>query len=402
LNLQNGKAQSSLLVLALLVGIFIVGWITSLFLTASFSERIIQKTALSKISKYLDFIKGFTRYALLLSTHASTKEIASQGGQFSYSGIPRSWICNLDISPNLETVKFFLSNQTQKYLNEYLANLRIKDLPSISISNFTCVDFNVNEISNKYDEKFNVSSYNSMININLRNNNVTSSNNLNIEIEQDRFWFMYRKFKEWSPGAAQKLVSGLCSCLSEICNCPSSPTYPGECESCKNTCPGFQTCLENLLESVNKDLNNTFNDKFVNCRWNLIGCYHELVPCSGSICQDWEDAPKCSACGFEAAGPLCSDLIEPKIYSIKSYQLANSNCEDLKCTYYAETKGSFEADFSCTDYKYLLSTLGDRHLIFSVHTMVKMRKRNCEQEFNCEINNGNCICPIDYNCTPCS
>jgi hypothetical protein len=396
LSLENGKSQSSLLIIAVLVCIFIIGWLVTFFLSVSFSKRILEETLLAKVSKYLDYIKGFSRSSLLLAIHSATKQVASQGGQTSTSGEVRNWICNADISPDLEVVKFFLSEETKKYVNSYLENLKIKDLPTIILKNFTCIDYDVNgEIFfGKYDEKFNTSGFGSKINIFLKDNNVSSSNELYMEIGQDRFWFMYRKFKEWVPQASQLLVDGLCQCLSEICNCPNSPSYLGECEACGYTCPGFQSCLESLSAQVNKILNDSFNDPYINCKWFLKGCYHELEPCSGSVCQDWAEAPKCRACNYEKADELCSKFLTflPSTSSFQSFQLANLECEKLKCKYWAETKGSFEVQFSCTDYKYLLSVSGDRHLTFSVGAMAKMKARNCERSTECEDVNGECKC----------
>lgn len=248
------KSQSSLLVLVSLVGIFLIAWISSLFLSISSSQRSVEETLLSKIMMYLDYIKGFTRDAFILAVHAETRYVASQGGHAASMSYPRSWICNSDVSPSVDEVRFFLSNETMDSLNDYIKNFKINDLPMINITNSTCVDYDVNEntvFSGKNDEKFNVGSYGSRAKVVFENNTVSSGNEVYEEIAQDRFWFMYRKFKEWMPAAENILVGGTCSCLSEICNCPVSHE-PGGCYPCQETCPGFNLCLESIVESARK------------------------------------------------------------------------------------------------------------------------------------------------------
>jgi hypothetical protein len=378
-----------------------------------------EETLLSKLIKYLDYVKGFTRTALIFSTHASTQFIASQGGQTTNIGFPRSWICNSDVSPTLDEVRFFLSEETINALNKYMKNFKIQDLPEINITNFTCVDYDVNSaiFSGNNDEEFYVGAYGSKINITFENNSVFSDNDAYEKIAQDRFWYMYRKFKEWAPQAASILASGTCSCLSEICACGNAQGYFGGCKLCVDSCPGFQFCLQSVVENAKEALVDTFNDDYVSCSASLIGCYHELEPCSGEFaCVDWEDAPACNGCFIENAGELCGKSIisEKKqlqtigFVSLDSNQFFSKNkiyfsdsCSTKKCKYWAETKGSMEVVFSCTDKKYLLSVTGDRHLIFSVHAMVKLRSINCYKERNCVESNGNCVCPPGSWCTGC-
>lgn len=410
------KSQSSLLVLVFLIGISLIIWITSTFLTTTSSQRIIQETILSKISKYLDYVKGFTRNALIFAVHAETKHIAAQGGQTSDAGIPRSWICNAEVSPRVDEVRFFLSEETKSDLNKYLKNFKLQDLPLINITNSTCVDYDVDEasvLSGKNDEEFKVGCYGSKINITLDENLVTSTNEVYQGIEQNRFWYMYRIFREWAPVATGILVGGTCNCLSKICSCGNS-NYVGGCMPCASTCPGFQRCLENVVENALKVLQDSFDD-YVRCKAKLIGCYHELEPCSGTLmCIDWEDAPACRSCLRENAGELCSKNVATERSSVRFKPFFPENtfkkdnviyfsdsCSSKKCKFWYETKGSMEAVFSCTDNKYLLSVSGDRHLTFSVHAMVKLRAIRCYHEESCIESNGNCVCPPGSWCTEC-
>ena len=144
LSLSNGKSQSSLLIMVVIVSIFIVSWIISVFSSVSQQERLMERLKLLKISSYLDFLKGFSREALLLSSHAAIQKVASMGGEINELNEPRSWICNGDVSPEVAEVKHFLSEETKKYLNQYLEKLEIEDLPSINLTNFTSVDYDLN------------------------------------------------------------------------------------------------------------------------------------------------------------------------------------------------------------------------------------------------------------------
>lgn len=373
--------------------------------------------------KYLDYVKGYTRNALILAVHAETKDVASEGGHAGGMGMARSWICNGDISPGVDEVKFFLSNQTQNDLNKYLMNFKINDLPKINVTNSTCIDYDVDGntvFSGSNDEKFYVGSYGSKANVTLESNSVYSSNEVYEEIGQNRFWYMFRKFKEWSPSAANILVGGTCGCLSQICNCPLSPQTVGGCDSCADTCPGFQSCLENAVESARKALVATFNDDYIVCTATLIGCYHELEPCQGvPQCIDWAKAPACNSCYRQEAGESCSQsVLSQKLQQAESLGYYSANfgqsgstaensiffadiCSDKNCKYWAETRGSMEASFSCTDKKYLLSVVGDRHLIFSVHAMVKLKSMNCIYTKPCIQSGSDCICPSGSWCTGC-
>lgn len=418
-----GKSQSSLLILVSLVAVFLIAWIISLFLSVSSSKRITEETLFTKIMKYLDYVKAYTRNALILAVHAETKEVASGGGQAGGVGIARSWICNGDVSPAVDDVRFFLSNQTNNDLNKYIMNFGIHDLPTINITNSTCVDYDVSEntvFSGSSDEKFYVGSYGSKANVTLEGNTVSSGNEVYEEIAQDRFWYMYRKFKEWSPTGASIVVGETCGCLSQICACPTSPQTVGGCESCESTCPGFQSCLESIVESARRALADTFDDDYIVCTATLLGCYHELEPCKGvPVCIDWAEAPACRNCYRQEAGGLCSQSLVSErsqqaeslgYYGVNPWQsysaprnsvLFADICSEKKCKYWAETRGSMEATFSCTDKKYLLSVVGDRHLTFTVHAMARLKSMNCLYTKQCIQSGSECVCPPGSWCTGC-
>ena len=312
---------------------------------------------LSKISNYLDILKGYSRHALLLSSYAATKKVALSGGEINEVGIPRNWICNEDVSPDVEDVRYFLSEETLEYLNRYLENSEIEDLPEQDVEPYTCVDYDVNGVlDGKNDEGFNVSSYGSKIRVTLEDDVVSSENNVYEEIVENRFWFMYRKFKEWTPEGARILNNSVTDCLQHVCDCPSMDS-DGVCESCRNTCEKFQNCIEKTIKNALAELK--FDYPYVTCDANLIGCYYNRGMCD-----------ECNRCQKEEPEELC----------VKELGLqSNGNTEPLNILYFQgdEVCGSMEAIFTCTDYKYLLSVEGERNLEFSVRATIVLEDYDC-------------------------
>lgn len=394
------KSQSSLLVLVSLVGIFIIAWIFSSFYSFSSSQRAIEETLLSKIMKYLDYVKGYTRNALILAVHAETKNIASLGGQVGGVDVPRNWICNGDVSPSVDDVRFFLSNETINDLNKYIKNFKIFDLPFINVTNSTCVDYDVNEgtvFSGNNDEKFNVGSYGSKANITLESNIVSSRNDVYEEIAQDRFWFMYRKFKEWA--SETQFINYVSSCTSILC---------------KYACGGFNDrcdaddellmCAQGAVNKATSELETIFNDQYISCSGNLYCCHGVANPCSPpGPCVD------CCTCRIKPAGELCSKTYSSYLKSTQLSQIKLSlSPSGTGCNYWQGNRLDVEADFSCTDRKYLLSVEGDRRLTFSVHATANIavpedcpRHSDCMEMPGCEkCKEDFCWCSVDCN-PPC-
>ena len=309
----------------------------------------------------MDVLKGFSRHALLLSSHAATKQVALSGGEINEAGIPRNWICNEDVSPDVDDVRYFLSEETLKYLNMYLENSTIEDLPEQDIQNYTCVDYDVNEsvLFEKNNERFNVGSYGSKIHITLEDDVVSSDNDVYEEITENRFWFMYRKFREWAPEGAKTLYDDVSNCLQYVCDhdCPGMDS-DGGCEPCEGSCSEFQYCIEGAIEDALAELK--FDDPYVTCYTNLIGCYYGYGSCGS----------RCNTCQKEEAEEPCVKGL--------SFQ-SNENTEPLTRLYFQgpDVCGSMEANFTCTDYKYLLSVEGERNLVFSVRATIEVERYTC-------------------------
>ncbi|MDI6807016.1 MAG: hypothetical protein QMD14_04375 [Candidatus Aenigmarchaeota archaeon] len=376
LNSLNGKSQASLLILVMLVAIFVVAWIFALFLTSAHQERAIEKMKLSKLSKYLDFVKGFSRGALLLSAHTSLREVASFGGEISTTGLPRNWICNYDVSPTANEVRFFLSESTIEYLNDYLANFEIKDLPTLEIKNFTCIDYDVDEatiLSDKFDERFNVGAYGSKVNISLEDDVISSANDIYEEIAQVRFWYMYRKFKEWA--STTRLADYIAECFSLLCHplCHPCDSFKG-CDEC-----GIRECVEDAINKAEEELTQNFDD-FVKCSGTLSCC--DVI---SNLCEPPGRCRKCCKCQITPAGKLCTEeLLESLEFQSQPYSLSFSP-HGTGCTYWKGNRLDVETTFSCKDNKYLLSVKGSRNLVFSVGATINLENSNdCPKSTECE------------------
>lgn len=372
-----GKAQASLLLLLFLVFVVLAGWLWGQFMVSSFLARLGKESVLTKLAGYVDTIKGFSQNAQVLAIHEACRHVAAQGGQTSATGFARSWVCNADVSPSLRSVKFFLSNLTTDYLNSYLLKLKFEDLPTVHVSEYTCTEFEVDEkvYEGTFDERFNVSSIGSTINVTLEADAVRSSNHVRQEISQLRFWYMFRIFKQWAPEGASIIAGGLCQCLPHTCNC-REPTYQGFCEP-SDTCPPFNQCVKQALGRAVQALQAKF-DEHVSCYANLIGTYHQPgLPCLTNPCIDWPNPPACKACTIEQPGRLCgAEALKQLRYDSSQLNL-HSNPDSLQqrgyCLYWHELRGSMEGLIVCTDEKYKLSVIGERELSFEIHVMAKLR-----------------------------
>lgn len=399
-NSNNGKkSQASLLILLGVVTVVMIGWIIGTFLASRYQERVTEKIKLSKLSKYLDNVKGFSRGSLIFASHAALEKVAALGGEYNDDGEARNWICNLNtFDPTVDEVRYFLSEETEKRLNSYLVNLNVEELVKLSITNYTCIDYDVNEISVSQglsDERFNVGAYGSKINVSYEKDIVSSDNDVYEEIAQVRFWYMYRKFREWAPGAASTLTNGVCNCLAYAC-CPLG--------FCDKTCPQFQSCVEEVINQALNQLKAKFkDDPYVECSATLGCCYAGIISCcpSPSGCFPWL-APECLKCLQTPAEPPCAkqliSLAGSSSFSLESEEDVIRLAGDCIPTYH-QVGGSIESGFSCKDNKYLLSTKGDRHLVFSVDANIFLQRcQCCRYEECCEEINDETICKTICKC----
>jgi hypothetical protein len=301
----------------------------------------------TKILNYLGILKGISENSLILSAQKAT---------FFVAGRTDSYFCNDAVPPTIKDIKLALSNETKESLNSYIENIKLAD-PSLSynVSKFEYVDFLVNESGlnlGLYDENFSVGAYGSKISINTSETEVSSKNDISVNINMDRFWFLYRKFREWS----QRLDS-YSHDICENCMCPV--------DVCGN-------CGKEALKRALKLLEDTINDTYVKCSVQSSCCYQEESDYSGSYyhCIPWEDAPRCKWCnlarGSMSYGSSSQSYSPTTEQAFSSETISFARC-DSGYDVLTETRAAVKATFSCVDEKYTLSIppIGERHLVFS-------------------------------------
>jgi hypothetical protein len=353
------KSQSSLLVLVSVIAILGVAWVGNIFSQQTDLSRIIESAGLTKLVKFLDVLKGVSRNSLILSAHRGTFFVAGKG---------ESYICNGPTPPAIDEIRFELTNASLDTLNSYVAHINFTEATlSFNMSNFTCVDFPMNDAalnSGIFDENFSVGAYGSVIQISSEENNASSKNSISEKITMNRFWFLYRKFRDWSY--KMSLTDDVCNCL-----CP------------QNVCSG---CADASLESSRRLLEQTINDPEVECYVQKTCCHEEKVDYSGeyySSCVEWPEAP-CAVCSLDRHSDICTE--KTPFSSIHEQQIENqSNESNIEVTNessssalgsgnYKEARGTVKATFSCIDKKYQLSLpAGSRNLLFSVDATVFLR-----------------------------
>ncbi|MEM7818969.1 MAG: hypothetical protein QW403_02385 [Candidatus Aenigmatarchaeota archaeon] len=374
--LNNGKSQSSLLILIALVSVAIVILISNIFSSFSFQQRILSKTQFTKLTDYLDVLKGFSKQIALLSSHAAAKEIAETGGDEGMAGEARSWICNNDRRPpTVNEVRYFLGKKTKEFINNYILRLWIEDSPDIYFANFTCSNINVDEISvnsGKNDEEYEVNNFGSYLEVSFENSTVNSTNDVSLKVSQVRFWYMYRIFKEWARTTSYP--EDVMNCISEG-YVPAGNVGENWCDS--NAPQAFRDCVENAAKKAVKELKNLFSDPYIRCRYT-IGCI-----CAG-ITPDCDVQYPCADCLRNEAGELCIEKIirgedyrgganllkksgEEAVFSpvdiSKRYLTFNVDADIQWCNLYGvcgrpgdlSIWGAISTTFSCFDTKYALS-----------------------------------------------
>lgn len=360
------KSQSSLLIILAVVAIGAFSLIYFLFSGVESQESIIKNFMYFKLSTYLDYIKFFYRISLHFSTHLGASEVAKRGG-ISQTGenYPRSWICNQVDVPSVEEVRFFLSNETLAFLNNYIKNFNQSEILRINLSKVSCVDFKVSEQevkAKKYDESFEALLAGSNIFIALDEENVTSLGDLTERISFIRFWYMYRKFTEWAETYGPLYIQEMCRSLSKICYCQGR----GKCENCREFLLAVESVAKNGLENLEK----IFSDPYVKCEYSITCCVYEKDDCpliTYEGCYEWQ--PKCGDCAKLPYSKPCLGLQE---------------CSG-SCGYYAEVKGATKVIFSCRDTKYFVSTpSGPKELIFKVDATTFLRKIDCYETAPCK------------------
>ncbi|MEM5801183.1 MAG: hypothetical protein QW350_02230 [Candidatus Aenigmatarchaeota archaeon] len=384
------KSQSSLIIIVGIISVVAILWIFIIYKQANDTKLFLKNIKISKIQEYLEMFKGYSKNSLILSVHKSTIQIAQKGGNTKSI---RSWICTEPVYPKVNEMRYFLSDSTKKIYNPYLLKAnkskQMEDI-TIIIDPSTCIDYDVkdsNVMDRKNDEKFNVGAYGSHIYINYDFDSANSTNSIYEEIEKDRFWYMYRIFREWSE--ENTLKKYICrDCMKLICKCDT----PGKCGE---TCIELDKCINASLDKALNDLKTKF-DKYVSCNYNRNCCYQEKQSCGDVIgCKSWDDPPECNKCNLEPSGNLCINgelKFSPikKSYYYKEYEILKMSnptdeedeCSDKKVEMWNTVKATTEAVFSCIDKKYVLSS-PEKYIKFNVHVRMSLQSRQCYSQGDC-------------------
>lgn len=371
------------MVLVSIIGIFCILFIIILFQNVSFKSQTINEILISRISRYLDITKGFVRESALLSSNAACYDVAYKGGH-SVEGT-RTWICNEPWAPAVDDARFFLGKETLEFLNRYASKYNVTD-PSLSIENFTCVNYNASQYfveSGITDEKLDIEAFGSKINVTLGEDNATSGYDFDLEIPRIRFWYMYRIFKKWSETTS--LPQDICAGLPLVCGCNPSLGY------CRSNCPSFETYSSEQIEKSRKYLESLFNNQEnIECTAIMDCCKTRITgnDASARACLTWEEWP-CGGCNRENPSVLCvNSILSGTPSDVKSINIIGKSdvnktrflqfnvgvsiawkrpclCQAHELGYTdecgnadivsAEPKGTVTAMFSCIDKKYSLS-----------------------------------------------
>ena len=387
------------------------GWVFTSFSQVRVQENNVMKIMLTKIGEYLDVIKGFSRNALILAIHEGTFAVGGEGITF---------YCNDPTPPTTRQMRYELSSQTIKLLNEYLKNYPVSDqLATIDIQNFSCIDTPVEGLEQGLnDENFTANAYGSKVSISVKENNVSSGNEIFEFIPENRFWFLYRELRDWSYTKGADFERLVCNCLTN--SFPKSCRSMGKCTDC----PEFNECFKNAVDKTAKDMEIFINDPNVQCSGEPTCCYGKKDPCLSKTedqCGLWPTGEGCSNCDFLPDKELCIENIRASSEDNKNYREKNtlsfegetekySSSSRISfspdevcggtCEYYEAGYVNVKAQFTCTDKKYLLSLPfpEDRYLKFTIDTEISLQKKsiNYIDTIPCGGTVPNCVCEDDY------
>lgn len=383
------------MIIVSLVTIFLIIWVVSSFTNMSIGKRLSEQIKQQLVYKETDYMKGFSRVALIFSSHNALRDTGKLGGVTEIS-MERNWICTDPKVPSTDQVRYHLSKETLKYLNKYISNVNNanqRDILQYKVSKFSCVDYDVSQSgvdSGTNDVSYNIGAYSSDIEVKGEDGTASSDNDVYEEISPVRYWLMYRKFSEWAK--RNVLKKEVADCLPKICDCPANTN--GGCGNVNN-CPIFKSCVAIAVEKAKADLKNGFADSRIECRSSLMCDYTEWEECKGSDSLEvWKNAPKCNRCVLGETGPLCgksinlddgytksisANLIQEKSEKINAADRGPDQCTGKVCKYYRETRGAMEATFTCIDKKHLLSTKEHNELQFTVYATIDLKKKNCPE-----------------------
>ncbi|MCX6822003.1 MAG: hypothetical protein NTW30_04465 [Candidatus Aenigmarchaeota archaeon] len=329
----------------------------------------------------------------------------------------------------LPVIQYELSSETLELLNGYLKNYPVSEpLMIVNIGNFSCVDTPVEGLEGGLkDENVTVNAYGSNISISMKENNVSSSNGVFEFIPENRFWFLYRKLRDWTNSNGWEFKKRVCDCLKN-----GFFPHTQRCKEMNNCddCTEFKQCFELAIKETSTDIENFINDQNVTCKGTPTCCYGRKDPCvtgTGNDCSYWSGGGGCNSCNILHDNPLCIESIGASSNDYKdfrkedvlSFEGENEKYSSLSsisfspdicggsCVFYEAGYVNVKAQFTCTDKKYKLSLPlpEERFLKFTIDTMVSLQKEGinnalvpcsdsppceCEGQLGIDWCSGNC------------
>ena len=432
------KGQLTYIVLILVAVSIVGGWIFLSYESGDiYQKKVITDTRLDKVSNYLELAKTYSKMSFIFSVNQALARVASLGGT---TKIPRkpgesewvhSWVCNgKKFIPSVDTVRYFLSEETNATLNIYISNLSRKyDTVNIYADNYTCVNYNVTEsdvLSGKYDEgNFSVGCYGSKIITMHSNIKMGSPNDYYFPFYNIRFWKLYRGFRTF----IESTNFNPCECIGTACQCHGNP--------CDKGCEPYKKCLvDNVVTPNVEKLNNIMNDKYIVCSGDVSCNYEEDGPSCIDIdaCLPWHQPPCCFYCKVRKKKKACyessytefkegenvkgedqqnNDNEGGKYNSEDNYNQnieSPGSCSSHKCMYWYEKRVTHVITFSCKDTKYYVSTpskSSPEPLTFSISVTAAARNpKACKTTASCNeqtdpYGNCHCTCPLPAACVSC-
>jgi hypothetical protein len=384
--------------LILLVGGALLGYIFyNVYYGTRYEYSVSERYVIDVLRNEIERLKGYSKQSLIYSSHQALREHACLGGQVG----AKEWICN---GPNIyppEDSKECLEKYTLYYINVYLGNYSILDMPiQLTKKNFTSCEYGVDpdEVINPpgiYDDFYDEGNF--WVNItdaiaSVTGGNAAVNNNISIDefITRNRFWYLWRIFYEW----ANDDVYTPCVCNRLGCACPSTS---GE-EACTTCEDDSEYCGDLALDDLQKRFNKTEvecyrTDPYICCaqgRGTICG-----YPCG---CQGWDNSICISDCEHKCVeppplGPLCpvdmNNIINNPSTNIAPYKTSlyispnplltnflDNNLEDIDdyCLCHYEARFASSHQYTCIDNKYHVpSDKGPVPLIFRVSAIAFLR-----------------------------
>ncbi|MFB6075577.1 MAG: hypothetical protein ABEK17_00380 [Candidatus Aenigmatarchaeota archaeon] len=363
------KKGISIIAITFIVLISSIAAISWIFYNTYFGSRyqlnVLEQSKLDTIFNEIEKGKNYLRQSLIYSSHESLSEFAASGGN-------KPWICNTPNYPTLVETSECLANNTKYKVNTYFKKYSI-DLPlNFNKEKFRDVKYIVTSSdlsAGKYDNgDFDVEITEGGIILNTEDISITDGLNLKKEINKNRFWYMYNRFKEWSKDNV--FGQGICDCVAKCSGC---------------------SCAKKTAETAFNDLRKRF-DKHVSCRMMKDCCVNQKGGmCQQSPCLDWKQNICSIDCEMKPTSISSGTDSSTSVNSITGL-VTNDNCYQIVPV---ENKLAAIYTYECEDERFFVPGENGPHpLTFRVNAFASFRDLDgCKKKVPCGTCPGPCICP---------